>query len=142
MIASGRILDRAPHVEPPDRDAWRGWLERNHATVKGVWLVWRRSTGRRGLDYNAAIEKAINFGWVDGQAAGVDDLRSKQYFAPPQGSEPLVEVEQGAIPTHVSIELPQVLIKRTRAESKRRRVPYQTLIKIVLEKSLDGLGAA
>ena len=82
MTMPGRALDRAPQVELNDRDAWRRWLERNHATETGVWLVrFRRSTGRPGLDYNAAIEEALCFGWIDGQAAGVDEQRSKLYFA-------------------------------------------------------------
>lgn len=42
----------------------------------------------------------------------------------------------------ISIKLPKALLERTRAEAKRRGIPYQTLIKIVLEKSLDQLGAA
>lgn len=42
----------------------------------------------------------------------------------------------------ISLRLPEALLERTRAEAKRRGVPYQTLIKIVLEKSLDKLGAA
>lgn len=42
----------------------------------------------------------------------------------------------------ISIKLPEELLERTRAEAKRRGIPYQTLIKIVLEKSLDRLGAA
>jgi uncharacterized protein YdeI (YjbR/CyaY-like superfamily) len=83
MTPSGGALDRARHVELNDRDAWRRWLERNHATATGVWLVRvRRSTGRQGLDYNATVEEALCFGWIDGQAAGVDEERSKQYFAP------------------------------------------------------------
>ncbi len=83
MTTSMRALDRAPLVELGDRAAWRRWLERNHATATGVWLVsFRRSADRRGLDYNAAVEEALSFGWVDGQAAGVDEQRSKQYFAP------------------------------------------------------------
>jgi uncharacterized protein YdeI (YjbR/CyaY-like superfamily) len=82
MTMLARAIDRAPHVELNDRDAWRRWLERNHATATGVWLVHlRRSTGRLGLDYNAAIEEALCFGWIDGQAAGVDEQRSKLYFA-------------------------------------------------------------
>lgn len=70
-------------VQPTDRDAWRGWLEANHATVPGVWLVmWRPRSGRVGLDYEAAIEEALCFGWVDSTAGRVDDDRGKLYFAP------------------------------------------------------------
>jgi len=42
----------------------------------------------------------------------------------------------------ISIKLPESLLERTREEAKRRGVPYQTLIKILLERSLDRLGAA
>ena len=42
----------------------------------------------------------------------------------------------------ISIKLPEALLERTREEAKRRGVPYQTLIKILLERSLDRLGAA
>src|SRR6266704_249955 len=42
----------------------------------------------------------------------------------------------------ISIKLPETLLERTREEAKRRGVPYQTLIKILLERSLDRLGAA
>ena len=76
-------LTDAPLVEADDRASWRAWLEANHATSRGVWLViaWPRS-GRPGLDYEAAVEEALCFGWVDGTAGRVDDGRSKQYFAP------------------------------------------------------------
>lgn len=89
MTASIRVLDRARLAEPNGRDGWRRWLERNYATATGVWLVRRRrSTGRGGLDYNAAIEEALSFGWVDGQAAGVDEQRLKLYFAPRRARSP------------------------------------------------------
>jgi uncharacterized protein YdeI (YjbR/CyaY-like superfamily) len=83
MTPSVRALDRAPHVEPGDRAAWRRWLEDNHAAATGVWLVSRRRAADRGdLDYGAAVEEALCFGWIDGQAAGVDAERLEQYFAP------------------------------------------------------------
>jgi uncharacterized protein YdeI (YjbR/CyaY-like superfamily) len=76
-------LDDAPLVQPAERAAWRAWLEANHASVPGVWLVmWRLRTGKAGLDYEAAIEEALCFGWVDGTAGRVDEERGKLYFAP------------------------------------------------------------
>ena len=74
---------------PEDREAWRHWLEANHASATGAWLVnWRRASGREAIDYVAAVEEALCFGWVDGQAAPIDDLRSKQYFAPRKAGSP------------------------------------------------------
>ncbi len=76
-------LDDAPHVHADDRATWRAWLEANHATARGVWLVtWRARAGRVGLDYDAAIEEALCFGWVDGTGGSVDGDRGKLYFAP------------------------------------------------------------
>jgi len=76
-------LDDAPQVQADDRATWRAWLEANHATASGAWLVtWRPSSGRIGLDYEAAIEQALCFGWVDSTGGRLDDDRGKLYFAP------------------------------------------------------------
>jgi uncharacterized protein YdeI (YjbR/CyaY-like superfamily) len=76
-------LDDAPEIQADDRETWRAWLEANHATARGVWLVtWRRRSGRTGLDYEASIEEALCFGWVDSTGGRVDDERGKLYFAP------------------------------------------------------------
>ena len=75
-------LDDAPLVQPEDRAAWRAWLEANHAAVRGVWLVtWRARSGRQALEYEACIEEALCFGWVDGTAGTVDEDRGKLYFS-------------------------------------------------------------
>ena len=76
-------LDDAPWVETDDRATWRAWLAANHGTATGVWLVTRRArSGRPRLDYEAAIEEALCFGWVDSTGGRVDDERGKLYFAP------------------------------------------------------------
>ena len=76
-------LDDAPHVHAEDRATWRAWLEENHATARSAWMVtWRPRTGRPSLDYEAAVEEALCFGWVDSTGGTVDDERSKLYFAP------------------------------------------------------------
>ncbi len=76
-------LDDAPQVHADDRATWRAWLEANHATAHGAWLVtWRPRTGRPFLDYEAAIEEALCVGWVDSTGGRFDDERGKLYFAP------------------------------------------------------------
>jgi len=76
-------LDDAPFVHADDRATWRAWLEANHATARGAWLVtWRPRSGRVGLDYEASIEEALCFGWVDSTGGYFDDDRGKLYFAP------------------------------------------------------------
>ena len=76
-------LEDAPYVHADDHATWRAWLEANHAVARGAWLVtWRSRSGRPGLDYEAAIEEALCFGWVDSTGGRFDDARGKLYFAP------------------------------------------------------------
>ena len=76
-------VDDASHIEAEDRAAWRAWLEANHATASGAWLVtWRAASGRSALDYEASVEEALCFGWVDSRTGKVDEHRTRLYFAP------------------------------------------------------------
>jgi len=76
-------VEDAPHIEAEDRATWRAWLEANHATASGAWLVTRRAaSGRSTLDYEASVEEALCFGWVDSRLGKVDEQRTKLYFAP------------------------------------------------------------
>jgi CTP:molybdopterin cytidylyltransferase MocA/uncharacterized protein YdeI (YjbR/CyaY-like superfamily) len=75
-------LGTAPHVQAEDRAAWRAWLEANHATESGAWLItWKPSSGMPTLDYEAAVEEALCFGWIDSTGGRVDERRSRLYFA-------------------------------------------------------------
>ncbi|HUQ42819.1 MAG TPA: YdeI/OmpD-associated family protein [Candidatus Limnocylindria bacterium] len=75
-------MDDAPLVHAEDRASWRTWLEANHATAAGAWLVsWRRGEGPR-VEYEEAVEEALCFGWIDSQGSNIDERRSKQYYAP------------------------------------------------------------
>ncbi len=76
-------LDEAPRVHADDRATWRAWLEAHHSTERGAWLVtWRPRSGRVVLDYEAAVEEALCFGWVDSTGGSFDADRGKLYFAP------------------------------------------------------------
>jgi uncharacterized protein YdeI (YjbR/CyaY-like superfamily) len=65
------------------RGEWRAWLEANHGSAPGLWLVFRKKhTGRRGLSYDEAVEEAICFGWIDGLVKRLDDERYRQRLTP------------------------------------------------------------
>jgi hypothetical protein len=66
-----------------DRDAWRAWLRRTHATTPRVWLVYyRKATGKTGVSYDDAVEEALAFGWIDSKTNPLDDERYLQLFTP------------------------------------------------------------
>ncbi len=62
-----------------DAAEWREWLRENHADSPGVWLVLHKKGGSvTELDYEAALQEALCFGWIDGQGRRRDAESSFQ----------------------------------------------------------------
>ncbi len=62
-----------------DASEWRAWLEAHHAESPGVWLVLHKKGGSvTELDYEAALQEALCFGWIDGQGRRRDAETSYQ----------------------------------------------------------------
>jgi uncharacterized protein YdeI (YjbR/CyaY-like superfamily) len=72
-----------PEFLATSRAAWRGWLEENHATAPGVWLVtYKKSSGKPHLPYGELVEEALCFGWIDSKGNKVDEERTKLLITP------------------------------------------------------------
>jgi uncharacterized protein YdeI (YjbR/CyaY-like superfamily) len=68
---------------------WRAWLAVNHLASKGVWLVsWKAFTRRPRISYEESVEEALAFGWVDSQAATLDDERAMLWFTARKANSP------------------------------------------------------
>jgi len=76
-------LDDGERVVAPDAAAWRSWLEANHATSKGAWLVRARpGSDVEVVGYEDAILQALCFGWIDGPVRSFDERIGGLWFAP------------------------------------------------------------
>jgi uncharacterized protein YdeI (YjbR/CyaY-like superfamily) len=63
-----------PELLVPDSAAWRAWLAEHHAASPGVRLVLHKKGGEvTSLAYAQAVEDALCFGWIDGQASPRDE---------------------------------------------------------------------
>jgi uncharacterized protein YdeI (YjbR/CyaY-like superfamily) len=63
--------------------AWRRWLARHHASSSGLWLrFFKKATGRQVLDHAGALEEALCWGWIDGQARPYDESSWLQRYSP------------------------------------------------------------
>ncbi len=81
--------DGRPMIDPPDRAAWRAWLAANHTRPTGVWVVMdRRGANPNAVGYEAAVEEALCFGWIDSKVVKLDAGRTLQWFSPrrPRGT--------------------------------------------------------
>ncbi len=65
------------------REEWSTWLEENHASSNGVWMLfYKKHTGRPRVPYDDAVIEAIRYGWIDGKVMTVDEDSYKQRFSP------------------------------------------------------------
>ncbi len=64
-------------------DKWRKWLEKNHSKKKEIWLIYyKKSSGKKRIPYDNAVEEAICFGWIDSIVKRIDDEKYCQRFTP------------------------------------------------------------
>ncbi|WP_248579966.1 YdeI/OmpD-associated family protein [Nocardioides sp. InS609-2] len=66
-----------------DPAQWRAWLEEHHANSPGVWLILTKKGGTKTtMTWQSALDEALCFGWIDGQARRRDDETSYQRMTP------------------------------------------------------------
>ncbi|HSW99485.1 MAG TPA: YdeI/OmpD-associated family protein [Patescibacteria group bacterium] len=63
---------------------WQEWLEHHgNITASGVWLqLAKKGTGAVSVSYEEALEEALCYGWIDGQARRLNDGYYLQKFTP------------------------------------------------------------
>jgi uncharacterized protein YdeI (YjbR/CyaY-like superfamily) len=78
-----------PELLVPDAEAWRSWLSEHHASEPGVRLVLQKKGGTvTELTYEAALQEALCFGWIDGQVNRRDEGSFWQRFTPRRSKSP------------------------------------------------------
>jgi len=66
-----------------DRDKWREWLSENHAASSGIWMVfYKKATSKPTIPYDAAVEEALCFGWIDSIIKRIDEEKYVRKFTP------------------------------------------------------------
>ena len=69
-------------IEVHSRDALRQWLAANHGRAESIWLVtWKKHTPHY-VSWDAVVEEALCFGWIDSQPRRLDGDRSMIRLSP------------------------------------------------------------
>ncbi|MGP5725525.1 YdeI/OmpD-associated family protein [Arthrobacter rhombi] len=72
-----------PELLVPDAAVWREWLAEHHIEAAGVRLVLHKQGGKTTtLTRAAALDEALCFGWIDGQAGRRDEGSYLLRFTP------------------------------------------------------------
>jgi len=76
-----KIVDKIKYFE--NRKKWRKWLTENFDTAKEIWFVFpHKSSGKKSISYNDAVEEALCFGWIDSTIKSFDKEHKIQRFTP------------------------------------------------------------
>ena len=63
--------------------AFRLWLAKNHASSDGIWLrFFKKGAAVKSLARAEALDQALCYGWIDGQAKPFDERSWLQKFTP------------------------------------------------------------
>jgi uncharacterized protein YdeI (YjbR/CyaY-like superfamily) len=78
------MAEELPELIVRDAAAWRAWLDAHHADGRGVWLILARkgTTEPTSVSYDQALDEALCYGWIDGQARRRDEGTYQQRFTP------------------------------------------------------------
>ena len=78
-------------------DPWREYLEADPSD-DGVRLQLRKKTSSApGITWQEALDVALCFGWIDGQAGRFDDDYTLQAFTPRRKNSPWSQINQGHV---------------------------------------------
>ena len=76
-------LDTLECVEVISRAQWRTWLKKNHTQQEGIWLVtYKKHVPAKCLGWDAIVDEALCFGWIDSVARALDADRRMLYVCP------------------------------------------------------------
>lgn len=70
-------------LEVANREEWRAWLADNYDQVSEIWLMYyKKGTGIPSIKYEASVEEALCFGWVDSIIKRIDEHKYARKFTP------------------------------------------------------------
>ena len=62
---------------------WRAWLHENHATSKGVHLIFYKvGHEAESMRWEEAVKVALCYGWIDSTVKNLGEGKRRQYFCP------------------------------------------------------------
>ena len=77
-------LDDLKQVEMASVEELRRWLIAHHEKRESFWLVTWKKPDRRHVPYEAVVQEALCFGYIDSQPRKLDKTRSMRMLSPRQ----------------------------------------------------------
>lgn len=82
LFKNGKIRSMKPKFFKTPSE-FRQWLEKNHNKETEIWVgMYKKASGRSGINYAAALDEALCFGWIDGIVKKYSQESYVQRFSP------------------------------------------------------------
>jgi uncharacterized protein YdeI (YjbR/CyaY-like superfamily) len=76
---------------------WRDWLEKNHITKDGIWLIhYKKKSKKQSVSHPDAVEEALCFGWIDSKLKRIDEERYILRYTPRKGKSVWSKINKDA----------------------------------------------
>jgi uncharacterized protein YdeI (YjbR/CyaY-like superfamily) len=77
------IIAEMPVMAFSSQQEWKEWLHVQHSLYDGVWMrIYKKDTGIPSVNHEEALDIALCYGWIDGQAKKYDETSYLQKFTP------------------------------------------------------------
>jgi uncharacterized protein YdeI (YjbR/CyaY-like superfamily) len=77
------VPEDLPVLAFSSQKAWEAWLAQQDMSSKGLWVkLAKKGSGLDSVTYAEAVEVALCYGWIDGQANRLDEDYYLQRFTP------------------------------------------------------------
>ncbi len=77
------MMTTKPELYFKNDQEWRSWLQENHNTTEGVYLIFYKvATKKPSMRWEEAVKVALCYGWIDSTVKRLDEERRRQYFCP------------------------------------------------------------
>jgi len=72
-----------PIISFETQKEWHAWLDKHQDKTDGVWVrFYKKASGVPTVTYAEALDEALCYGWIDGQAKRYDEKSYLQKFTP------------------------------------------------------------
>ncbi|MBC8122057.1 MAG: YdeI/OmpD-associated family protein [Gemmatimonadaceae bacterium] len=77
------------------RAEWRAWLAANYERTESIWLVtYKKRSGLPYVSYDAVVEEALCFGWIDSRPNKLDEQRTMLLLSPRRSGSPWSKINK------------------------------------------------
>lgn len=82
-------------LEVRNRQQWRTWLRKHHASSPGIWLVcYKDHSGVKSISYEDTVREALCFGWIDSLVKRLDNDRYARKLTPRRPTSKLSRINR------------------------------------------------